>query len=91
MQLLDPNAIEIGFQVEALIGYYNSNNVFVGQSSGWSNTQTVNIPASSTSPTPTLTVPELSRLVIVPLLLSLFSVAVLIRHGKTISQNKPKF
>jgi hypothetical protein len=57
MQLLDPNATEIEFQVEALIGYYNSNNVFVGKSSGWSNTQTITIGkgAISSSPNPTST------------------------------------
>jgi hypothetical protein len=38
-------------------------------------------PTASTSPTPT--VPELSWLVIVPLLLSIFAVAVVMRHRKT--------
>jgi hypothetical protein len=42
MQLLDSTDTQIDFQVQALIGYYNSNDIFVGQSSGWSNTQTVN-------------------------------------------------
>jgi len=99
LQLLDPTATQIGFQVEALIGYYNSNDVFVGQASGWSNTQTleVSIPSdaapssSAPSPTPitspsvthTPAVPELSWLVIVPLLLSALSVAVIFRHRKT--------
>ena len=85
-QLLDPNATEVGFQVEALISYYNSNNVFVGQSSGWSNTQTITIPTGSIStstpnptspttstsqnPTPTPTVPEFPSWTI-PLLLGL--------------------
>ncbi|MGA2387002.1 MAG: hypothetical protein ABSG33_10775 [Candidatus Bathyarchaeia archaeon] len=60
--------------------------------SGWSNTQTIIASNVSTSPTPTATptsvttsspaVPELSWLVIVPLLLSLFSVAVIVRHRK---------
>jgi hypothetical protein len=44
-------------------------------------------PSPSPSPTPTLvptpTVPELSWLLIVPLLLSVFSVALLVRHRKT--------
>jgi hypothetical protein len=48
-QFLDPTATQIDFQVEALIGYYNSDNVFVGQSSGWSNTQTLNVNDGSTS------------------------------------------
>jgi hypothetical protein len=58
LQLLDPTASQISFQVEALIGYYNTDNVFVGQASGWSNTQTLTIPASliaTTSPSPTTT------------------------------------
>jgi hypothetical protein len=49
MQLLDPKTTKISFQVEALIGYYDSNNIFVGQSSGWSNTQTITIPCDSIS------------------------------------------
>jgi N-acetylneuraminic acid mutarotase len=39
--------------------------------------------------TPSPSVPEFSGLVIVPLLVSLFSVAEILRHRKTISQNKP--
>jgi hypothetical protein len=54
--------------------------------SGWSNTQTVTIPASSTSPNPTQssTIPEFSWLAILPLLLSLFSVAVVFRNRKVV-------
>ena len=70
--------------------FYN----FTGQTSDWSPTQTITIgeTSASTSPTPTPTslqnptstptVPELSWLVIVPLLLSLFSVVVILRHRK---------
>ena len=47
------------------------------------------MPNPTTNPTPTPTVPELSWLVIVPLLLSVFSVAVIFRRRKIISQNKP--
>jgi hypothetical protein len=57
---------QVDFQVEALIGYYTRiygtpvppfmesyNDVFTGESSGWSNTQTITIPDSSTpSPSP---------------------------------------
>ncbi|MCL5876450.1 MAG: hypothetical protein M1540_01400 [Candidatus Bathyarchaeota archaeon] len=50
---------QIDFQVQALIGYYTVDNVFVGQSSGWSNTQTLTIPnddsTSSPSQNPTAT------------------------------------
>jgi hypothetical protein len=44
MQLLDyvPGS-QIDFQVKASIGYYTTNNVFVGETSGWSNTQTITI------------------------------------------------
>ena len=61
LRLLDPTATQIDFQVEALIGYYNTDNAFVGQASGWSNTQTLNISDGSattnpsTSPNSTLT------------------------------------
>ena len=86
---------EIDFQVEALFAYqvttYQGNyyfktpeTFFTYQSSGWSQTQTFTMPASITSSsTPTPTVPEFSWLVIVPLLLSMFFVAVTIRHRKT--------
>ncbi len=40
-------------------------------------------PTSSSTPNSTATVPELSWLVIVPLLLSVFSVALVVRHRKT--------
>jgi len=62
-----PNSI-VDVQVEAMIGYihrsYNPNHksqldmypyVFTGETSGWSNTQTVTIPDSSSSVTPTPT------------------------------------
>ena len=66
-----PAGSELDFRVEASIGYfttvpyyppgdteipYGTTQVFNGTESGWSNTQTLTIPASSTSPTPT--VPE---------------------------------
>jgi hypothetical protein len=58
--------------------------VLTGISSGWSNIQTISIPdgsvTTSTLPTATPTVPELSWLVIVPLLFALFCVAVVLRH-----------
>jgi len=75
---------------------------FDGEISGYSNTQTINIPQDSTNyspsstpipssspnPTPMPTVPELSWLTILPLLLFVFSVAVILRHQKPISQSK---
>jgi hypothetical protein len=60
---------------------------FYGQESGWSNTQTVTInPTTPTptaiSPTPTPTVPELSWLVIAPLLLSIIPVALVVVYRR---------
>jgi hypothetical protein len=65
-----PNA-QIDFQVEAMIGYIHhviampfSADVFEGQTSGWSNTQTLTIPASSTPE-----IPEFPSGIILPLLI----------------------
>ena len=80
-----PSGGQLDFQVEALIGYIGRNAgfaswYFTGQESGWSNTQTVTIPASSNSALPSSTsitthaVPEFP-LMATPLLLSLLSVA----------------
>jgi hypothetical protein len=61
MALLDyiPGS-QIDFQVKASIGYYTADNVFIGKTSGWSNTQTLTIPTSTPSPTssPSLTSPN---------------------------------
>jgi hypothetical protein len=52
--------------------------------SGWSNTQTITIgEVASLSTTPAPSVPELSWLVVVPLLLSLFVVVAIVRRRKT--------
>jgi hypothetical protein len=69
---------------------------FVGQAGDWSNTQTIRIPVGAISisapsftndtapiPTATPTVPELSSLAVLPLLLSVFVVAFVLRHRKT--------
>lgn len=78
---------QVDFQVEALVGgvYHISQNPlsgmeFEGVKSGWSATQTVTIPAPTTSPTST--VPELSGILLLPLLLSVFAVAVMVQHRK---------
>jgi hypothetical protein len=81
MQLLDPTDTQIDFQVEALIGYYTNNNVFVGQTSGWSNTQTLTL-SLSTSPTPTPTIPEFSSIAIQISLIMLVAVAGLLVYFK---------
>jgi parallel beta-helix repeat protein len=53
--------------------------------------QTQQINFSALAPTPTPTVPELSSLAILSLFLSMLFVAVILRHRKPISQNKPTF
>jgi hypothetical protein len=95
---------QVDFQVEAAVGgiyrispQFASGYEFEGVTSGWSNTQTVAIPASSTSAssspasTSTPTVPELSWLVIVTLLLFILSIAVIVRHRKTANKNNRLF
>jgi hypothetical protein len=84
-------------QVQALIGHIGRNAsapmapyIFVGTESDWSPTQTITIPASSSSPTPNITysttptptVPELSWLVIIPLIVTMLCLAVVLRHRK---------
>jgi hypothetical protein len=68
--------------------------VFSGTVSDWSSTQTLQFdgtnltpPSSTLMPTsiPTSSVPELSWLIIVPLLLSMFSVAIVLKHRKKIT------
>ena len=84
----------VDFRVRAMAGGYfppvlssmiNLGLNFISKNSSWSDAQTVTIPATSISPSPTSTpaVPELSWLVIGPLLLSVFSVVVMFRHRKT--------
>lgn len=89
------SAGSVDFQVEALIGYYFAgfnfqvdeeyHFPFYGEDSGYSETQTIVIPASSFLPTPsptssqspetTPTVPEFPILAILPLFLSTFLIA----------------
>lgn len=89
---------EFSVEVEAIIGYYGREAgvpfqapyVIYGEASGWSNPQTVTIPSvtvsptSTSSPTPISTpfVPELSWLITVPLFLSVFPVAVIVRRQR---------
>ena len=92
-----PNGETTDIQVEAMIGHIGRNNtmtpypypyVFFGQTSGWSNTQTVTLPPKipfTATTTSTPSVPELTWLVIVPLLLSVFSIAVILRHRKIVT------
>jgi hypothetical protein len=89
--------IELDFQVIAMYGYYYTQEpashdpfvpsqtvfgVIADGESGWSPTQTLTIGQNSATTTPTPTVPELSWLAIMPLLLSAFSLAIIFRHRK---------
>ncbi len=86
-----PEGTQVEFQVQAQFGYIyseaysvgmGSGYFFTGQTSDWSDTQTITIgQVSSSSSTPTVS--ELPWLVILPLLLSVFCIAILIRHRKT--------
>ena len=102
-----PDGGQLDFQLQAQIGnisyasegspslgnYYR----FTGESSDWSNTQTLNITYNSNStatnaslnstlspsPTPTPFVPEFSWMAILPLFVCVLGFAVLVRHRKT--------
>jgi hypothetical protein len=110
-----PIESQLDFQLEALIGYYTeitvplfpnddsspltTKDIFHGENSNWTNTQTVTIPetsfiSSSPNPTasptntltsPTPTVPEISWLAILPLFVSMLFVAVILRHRKLLT------
>ena len=85
-----PKSGEVAFKVQAMVGHRDRGAfqngvmpyVLVGEESDWSNTQTISIGQSPTSPTPSPTVPELSWLVILSSLLCVFSVAVVLKHRK---------
>jgi len=85
-----PSNGEVPFQVRAMIGFRDrgvySNGilpyVFKGETSDWSNNQTISIPTTGTS-NPTPTVPELSWLMILPLFILVPSIAVMVRLRKT--------
>jgi hypothetical protein len=70
-----PNGAQVDFQVQAKIGYLSTQynqagaefEVFNGQTSNWSNTQTVTINQALSSPSPTPTVPEFPTWIILPL------------------------
>jgi hypothetical protein len=90
--LPDGGQLDIRIQADLTYNYYDYEHIVpmleTALASSDFSTQTITIPAASTSstnPTPysTPAVPELSWLVIVPLLLSVFFVAVILRHRKT--------
>ncbi|HKM59471.1 MAG TPA: hypothetical protein VJY36_01215 [Candidatus Bathyarchaeia archaeon] len=80
-----PAGSQVDFQIEAVIATSNrlANTPFGFWSwttSGWSPTQTVTIP--SPTPTSTSAVPEIPTSALLPLILFIFSVAVIVRHRK---------
>ena len=87
---------QIDFQVEAAAGYWTQGDVivpgvprgdvFIGEKSGWSSTQTITIEDESPSPSPT--VPEFPFLIAIPLLLSLLSAFVVLKYRKTAILNR---
>ena len=83
---------EVDFQVQALTGYISSQGdgfySLAGQSSSWSNTQTITILAPSTSPNPSPTIPELSWLGVIPLMVSILFIAITVRQRKTANISK---
>ncbi len=88
---------QVDFQVQASIGTtvlqynpqvtpnpYSYYYVWMGESSGWSNTQTLTIPESSISTSsPTPAIPEFPTLIILPLFILILSIPVIVRLGKT--------
>jgi hypothetical protein len=94
----DPVAYDgkVDFQVEAMIGYVSSLSMttpfntehFVGEISDWSSTQSITIPSSPQSSSPTPTVPELSWLAILPLVVATLFIAAKLGHRKTINSNQ---
>jgi hypothetical protein len=67
---------QIDFRVQAMEGYLTSAS-FTGETSDWTNVQTITIPGASTSPnpTPTPTIPEFPTLAILPLFVVLLIAA----------------
>ncbi len=78
----------IAYQLQSPVqGGQLTNVTALDSSSDWSSTQTITIgETTSSSPTPSPTVPEFSTLAVLPLLLSIFSIAVILRHRKTNNQ-----
>jgi len=85
LQSLPKIGAQIDFQVQAHVGHEEERAVtivFVGESSGWSPTQTITIPPSDSSPAPSPTVPELPWFTLLPVcLLVLFAALVLKRKS----------
>jgi hypothetical protein len=90
MGLTMPHDAQIDFQVKAYIGYVKyvqessiGGFAFTGEESDWSNTQTITLTQTPTTPTATPTIPELTWIVILPMLLSLLVVIVVVNYRRT--------
>jgi hypothetical protein len=81
-----PRDAQIDFQVKARIGYVQyvdegiAGLAFRGEESDWSSTQTIDLSQTPASPSASPAIPELSWLAIVPMLLSLLSIAWVVKH-----------
>jgi hypothetical protein len=84
---------KVDFRIQALIGYYSyplynvalEYNTFIGKVSGWSNTQTISIPngeVSTSSPSPSPSVPEFPTLIVILLAIIPISYILIIRKSK---------
>jgi hypothetical protein len=90
-----PSGGQIDFKVEAFIGYstrmqydsifgQKSNDVYTGESSGWSNTQTITIPeTTNTSLNPSPTVPEFSSAIVLVIMLIVLLLAMSVFKRKS--------
>ncbi len=93
-----PDGVQVNFQVQALVGHFVVNEygyyILTGESSDWSNTQTVTIgetstspnptqsPTNTISPTPTPSVPEFTVVAILPLFVAMLFIAIKLRGRK---------
>jgi hypothetical protein len=88
-----PQDAQIDFQVKARIGYvqYDTSGAagglaglaFTGEESDWSSTQTINLLQTPSQPSSSPAIPEVSWLAIVPMFLSLLSIAWAVKHRKS--------
>jgi hypothetical protein len=82
LRWLPSSTSQVDFQVESMIGYFSrgvgfDSWSFTGEESGWSNTQTLTIPANeSPSPTSTPITPEFPSVIIVTIVLIVLALAI---------------
>jgi len=89
-----PSEGQVDFQIEALTGYehgisepFGTPRIITGETSVWSNIQTLTVPEISISPSPnptsTPSVPEFPVLIVLPFFVALFLAAVYFKHRRT--------